>query len=195
MHLNSKLIFDKYAKPLFKPGMKVLEIGPDAFPSTYQTSVGDSSITWDTADFASSIYYTTKATYPLTDEYQFPIPTGEYDVVLSAQVIEHVRKCWVWIKEVARVCKPGGLVVTINPISWPYHEAPVDCWRIYPEAMKALYEEAGLQVQTAAYESLERPWFAYLSYLSAKQAAKSLLGGRQWKIEPNIDNIAIGVKL
>ena len=152
-------------------------------------------ITWHTADFSSSIYYANKATYALTDEYQFPIPTGKHDVVLLGQVIEHVRKCWVWIKEVARVRKPGGLVVTINPISWPYHEAPVDCWRIYPEAMKTLYEEAGLRVQTAKFESLERPSYAYVSYLSAKQAAKSPLGGRQWKIEPNVDNIAIGVKL
>jgi hypothetical protein len=75
--------------------------------------------------------------------------------VLSGNVIEHVRKIWVWIKEVARATKVGGLVITINPCSWPYHEIPVDCWRAYPEGMRALYDEARLEVLYLTWESLE----------------------------------------
>jgi hypothetical protein len=69
--------------------------------------------------------------------------------------MEHVRKPWVWIKELARICKPGGHVITINPVSWPYHEYPIDCWRAYPEGMIGLYEDAGLKVITSRCESLE----------------------------------------
>ena len=53
--------------------------------------------------------------------------------------------------------KPGGLIITINPVSWPYHEAPVDCWRAYPEGMMALYEDSGLEVVQSTWESLEKP--------------------------------------
>jgi hypothetical protein len=45
----------------------------------------------------------------------------------------------------------------IIPASWPYHEAPVDCWRAYPEGMRALCEDAALTVEVAACEALERP--------------------------------------
>jgi SAM-dependent methyltransferase len=94
-------------------------------------------------------------THAARSEYEFPIADGEYDVVLSGQVLEHVKKPWRWLPELARVCRPGGHVVTISPVSWPYHEAPVDCWRIYPEGTKALYEEAGLNVLLAHWETLE----------------------------------------
>ena len=35
MHTNSKLLFQKRAREFFRPGMRILEIGPDQFPSTY----------------------------------------------------------------------------------------------------------------------------------------------------------------
>jgi SAM-dependent methyltransferase len=151
MHLNSWLLFQKYAQNHFGRGLRVLEIGPEGFPSTYQSLVADPTITWDTLD----LYQHPQLTYTAPSEYQFPIPDNTYDLVVSGQVIEHVRKTWVWIKEVARVCKVGGTVITINPVSWPYHEAPVDCWRIYPEGMQALYEDAGLEVLLSKWESLE----------------------------------------
>lgn len=153
MHTNSKLLFEKYAKQYFHSGMLVLEIGPDGFPSTFRSLVDDSSVTWNTLD----LYQHAQLTYTAVSEYDFPIPDNEYDIVVSAQVIEHVRQIWVWIKEVARVCKVGGLVITINPVSWPYHEAPIDCWRAFPEGMRALYENASLEVILSKWESLEAP--------------------------------------
>jgi SAM-dependent methyltransferase len=151
MHSNSKLLFEKYVKQIFKSHMKVLEIGPDDHPSAFRKIVDDETIQWDTID----IFNSDKLTYIAEDEYNFPIPDNTYDIVLSAQVLEHVRKVWIWIKEVSRVCKTGGYVVTINPVSWPYHEAPIDCWRVYPEGMKALYDEAGLVCKLSSTESLE----------------------------------------
>jgi ubiquinone/menaquinone biosynthesis C-methylase UbiE len=76
-------------------------------------------------------------------------------VGVSGQVLEHVPRAWVWLEELARVTKPGGHVITINPVSWPYHEAPVDCWRIFPEGMIALYEHANLDVELSEYVCLE----------------------------------------
>jgi SAM-dependent methyltransferase len=151
MHENSKLLFRKYALEHFRPGMRVLEIGPDQIPSTYQSIVDDDSLVWHTLDIDPR----QEPTYHAESEYSFPIEDGAYDIVLSGQVIEHVRRVWEWIREVARVCRVGGLVITINPVSWPYHEAPVDCWRIYPEGMRALYENAALNVLLSRFESLE----------------------------------------
>ena len=153
MHQNSRLLFSNYALQFFEPGMRVLEIGPDAFPSTFRKMVTISEIQWDTLD----IYDSPSLTYPNSAPYRFNIPDNSYDLVLSGQVIEHVARIWRWMPEVARVTKPGGHVITINPVSWPYHEAPIDCWRIFPEGMKALCEDAGLQVVQSLFDSLEKP--------------------------------------
>ncbi|HET6230864.1 MAG TPA: methyltransferase domain-containing protein [Longimicrobiaceae bacterium] len=155
MHKNSRLLFQKYAKPYFTPQSRVLEIGPDADPSTYRglVEVEGPVAQWDTLDFAART--DVPLTYRSTSDYTFPVPDASYDIVYSAQVIEHVKKIWVWMRELARVCKPGGLVITINPVSWHYHESPVDCWRIYPEGMRALSDDAGLEVLLSEWGSVE----------------------------------------
>lgn len=166
MHRNSRLLFEKYALPHFNPAQRVLEIGPDRHPSTYQTLVGQTAA-WDTLDFASRS--DVPLTYRTTDEYRFPVEDGAYDVVFAAQVIEHVRKIWRWMPELARVCAPGGLVIVINPVSWHYHESPVDCWRIYPEGMRALCDDAGLDVILSEWESVE---LARLSAVTPRRLRK-----------------------
>ena len=155
VHENSVLLFERYAKGYFGAGSRVLEVGPDGFPSTYARIVGDPSITWDTLDITDA----PELTYRSVDQYCFPIEDGSYDVVVAAQVIEHVRKIWVWIRELERVCRSGGHVVIVNPVSWPFHPAPVDCWRIYPDGMRALLEDTGLEVVECTQGSLEAPGF------------------------------------
>ncbi|MCA9031414.1 MAG: methyltransferase domain-containing protein [Planctomycetaceae bacterium] len=170
--------------------MKVLEIGPDGFPSTYRKLIDNSTLQWETIDILDDERLTHKA----IDEYNFGLPDNAYDIVVSGQVIEHVRKTWRWIREVSRVCKPGGCVVTVNPVSWGYHEAPIDCWRIYPEGMKSLYDEADLEVEHCVAESLEPLSRRVSQYL--KVFRKVLTGGTVAAsgLPPVVDTITIGRK-
>ena len=203
MHENSKLLFEKYAKKYFRPGMRVLEIGPDGRISSYQLFFRSEikcwrkSIQWDTVD----VYQDPNLTYVAVDEYSFPISDALYDIVLSGNVMEHIRKPWIWIKEVARVCKKEGLVITITPVSWPYHEAPIDCWRVYPEGMKALYEEAGLEVIESTFDSLEvSSYRCSIPGRSPEWQSRSwrvtsqLLGRLGFPVERAYDTITIGEK-
>jgi SAM-dependent methyltransferase len=197
MHLNSRLLFEKYALTCFRSGMRVLEIGPDGFPSSYQKMVIDAGIAWDTVDLQDD----PRLTYRAQSEYRFPIPDNSYDVVVSGQVIEHVRKVWVWIREVSRVTRVGGTVITINPVSWPYHDYPVDCWRIYPDGMVALYDEGSLDVVLSRWESLETPEFrkrmpgrSLHTRRRSSQVAWSLLGRLGFRVECAYDTITIGTK-
>ena len=141
MHPNSRTLYELYAAPLIKPGMKVLEIGPDKFPTTLQDISQRPGVEWHILGLEP---YPGFDVIQATNEYEYPIADETYDAVVAANVLEHVRKPWVWIRELARVVRKGGLVMTINPVSWPYHEAPIDCWRAYPEGMQALFDEAGL---------------------------------------------------
>ncbi len=105
MHLNSRLIFEKYATEYFPAGARVLEIRSRRFPSAYRAMVDRGNLSWDTLD----IHQNPSLTHVAPSEYSFPVPDDTYDVVVSGQVIEHVRKIWVWMREVVRVCKVGEL--------------------------------------------------------------------------------------
>ena len=197
MHPNGVLLFEKYAKPLVQRGRKVLEIGPDTVPSTYNRLCQDLSLVWHTLDISDNALLT----YPRSREYSFEIPDNSYDIVISAQVIEHVRRPWRWLREVARVVRIGGLVITINPVSWVYHEAPIDCWRIYPEGMTALYEDASLSVLMSRWETLETPQFRKhtpgisLEHQSRRRRLISkALGRLGFAVEAAYDTITIGRK-
>ena len=178
MHLNSELLFEKYALPYFKNNYKVLEIAPASAPSRYQQIVNDPTIKWDTIDFISTEYIDQAAvknlTYELKSPYSFPVEDEVYDIVLSGQVLEHVEKIWIWLKELKRVVKKDSLIVTINPVSWPYHEAPIDCWRVFPSGIRALAEDSGLQVELAKFESLE------LEQLREKHGETYTIPGRSY---------------
>jgi SAM-dependent methyltransferase len=177
--------------------MRVLEIGPDGFPSTYRKMILHEGIQWDTLDIQDSPHLA----YPRSQLYSFPVADDTYDIVVSGQVIEHVAKIWRWMPELARVTRPSGLVITISPLSWPYHEAPIDCWRIYPEGMKALCEDAGLSIETSFCGSLELP--TYIRCLPGRspeyQSRKlrfcfRLLGLFGFPVEKAFDTITIARK-
>jgi SAM-dependent methyltransferase len=166
MHKNSEALFNKYALDLFKPGMEVLEIGPerqvytkrnideqigidnykffytDLFKEQMEKTVNDHwgirSTILDTPDMP---YY-----IPMIDENNIDCKDNKFDIVFATNVIEHVRMPWVWLKECIRVIKPGGTLIMVCPgITTPYHEDPIDCWRIWPEGFNSLYSYLGLE--------------------------------------------------
>lgn len=158
MHRNAWGAFKRHALDFFTPTTRVLEIGPDL-----DSPIHAPHAVWHTADISRN----PKLTY-WAGEYSLPISTPSYDVVFSTSVLEHVRKPWLWMRELVRVCRPGGVVITITPLNWPYHEDPIDCWRAYPAGLAALHEEAGLETLVAALyrssskspgEKLWFPWF------------------------------------
>ncbi len=154
VHVNCLLLFEKYAAPLFDDA-DVLELGPWATPSPFAASTSAKS--WASADIAETATDGSAVDYVMRDENVVPVDSDRFDVVMSANVIEHVRQPWVWLAEMACLTRPGGHVVTIAPVSWPYHVQPIDCWRIYPEGMLALCDNAGLEVITSTFEGLEPP--------------------------------------
>lgn len=77
------------------------------------------------------------------------IPSASADVVISGQAFEHIEYFWISALEVARILRPGGLCCLIVPSAGPEHRYPVDCWRFYPDGLRALARFAGLEVLQA----------------------------------------------
>lgn len=77
------------------------------------------------------------------------IKDEEFDVVVSISTLEHTQYPWLFMRELARILRPGGLLCVNAPYQWDYHEHPVDCWRIFPDGMRAVMKFNGLTVLSA----------------------------------------------
>ena len=65
-----------------------------------------------------------------------------HDVVISGQVMEHVKRPWEWLAGLATLYR--SYICIIVPNQWPEHRYPIDCWRVLPDGMAALFEYAGI---------------------------------------------------
>jgi SAM-dependent methyltransferase len=74
-----------------------------------------------------------------------PAPALAYDVVICAEVLEHVLDPWLAVETLYSLCKPGGYVLITTPFLLRYHPAPEDYWRFTPAGLTVLMERAGLE--------------------------------------------------
>ncbi len=54
-----------------------------------------------------------------------PFQDESFDTVVSTQVLEHVEKPWLMIKEIGRILKRGGVCILSAPFMVPYHADPM----------------------------------------------------------------------
>lgn len=76
---------------------------------------------------------------------------GEYDAVFFTEVLEHVRRPDAAAATLARIVAPCGVVLLSTPFVYRKHPDPVDFYRFTPQAVAAIFEEAGFT--TALVES------------------------------------------
>lgn len=182
MHLNAIAIYDKYALPRMPTQGKCLEVGPSRMPSPFFERRGN--LEWWCCDIKArrlklscrglDVHQIAMNELHIEDE------DGKFDAIVNCHTIAHVRRPWLWVKELARVLKPGGVLVTISAVCFKLGPMPYDCWRVMPHGLRVLYEDAGIEVVDLAMERL----------------CEGTAGERNWQfghIDP-IDAIAVGVK-
>lgn len=69
--------------------------------------------------------------------YRIPLRSRSVDVVLSGQVFEHVPFFWASMLEIARVMRPLAYFFLTAPSRGHIHST-YDCWRIYPDGLRAM---------------------------------------------------------
>jgi hypothetical protein len=67
----------------------------------------------------------------------------QYDVVISGQVMEHVKQPWEWLKTLKPLFKT--YLCIIAPHTFRLHRHPYDTYRYFPDGMRDLFEWAGIQ--------------------------------------------------
>jgi hypothetical protein len=66
-----------------------------------------------------------------------------YDVVISGQVMEHVARPWEWLPSLTRYFRK--FICIVVPNTHQEHRYPIDCYRYFPDGMRALFEFAKIK--------------------------------------------------
>ena len=70
---------------------------------------------------------------------------ASFDLVVTTEMLEHVRDWRRVIHNMKRVVKPGGLIViTTRSRGFPLHDHPGDFWRYEPDDMRAIFADCDL---------------------------------------------------
>jgi SAM-dependent methyltransferase len=86
----------------------------------------------------------TDVSYPEFNILRLPFKDGEFDAVVSDQVLEHVEgEPQLAINELFRVLKPEGISLQTTCFINPVHGSPNDYWRFTPDALKLLTKQHG----------------------------------------------------
>jgi SAM-dependent methyltransferase len=82
----------------------------------------------------------------MPSEFSIPFETSSINILISGQCLEHCRNPFLLVAEATRVLKPRGWMFITAPAVWPEHKVPIDCFRFYPDGMRAVMEQSGLEV-------------------------------------------------
>lgn len=76
----------------------------------------------------------------------FPFPDSSFDSALCNQVLEHVFNPDKFLAEIARILKPGGVLLLTVPFVWDEHEQPYDFARYSSFGLRSLLEKQGFKI-------------------------------------------------
>jgi SAM-dependent methyltransferase len=117
----------------------VLDVGGADVNGSYREVFGNPPFRYWAADMASG----SGVDIVLSDPYRIPLNDGSVDIVISGQMLEHSEFFWRIFEEMVRVVRSDGFIFLIVPSAGPIHRYPVDCYRFYPDAYRALAKHAG----------------------------------------------------
>ena len=67
----------------------------------------------------------------------------EFDVVVCANVLEHVPEPALAVGGMRRALRPGGLALITVPMMYPLHDEPGDYWRFTEHGLRHLFRDFG----------------------------------------------------
>jgi ubiquinone/menaquinone biosynthesis C-methylase UbiE len=73
-------------------------------------------------------------------------PENSFDVLISTEMIEHVKNWKVVISNFKKIVVPGGtILITTRSYGFPYHAYPFDFWRYEVEDMKSIFSDCAIE--------------------------------------------------
>jgi SAM-dependent methyltransferase len=128
-----------YLLPHLRPGLSVLDVGcgPGTITAGLAALVTPGRVTAlevseDVLGLARSTVDADNVTFVVGDVHALDYPDGTFDVVHAHQVLQHLPDPVTALREMRRVCKPGGVVAARDgdyaAFTWYPKSAPLDAW-------------------------------------------------------------------
>ena len=93
----------------------------------------------------------------MADAHSLPFSSSSFPVVLSTEMLEHVKEPQRVIDEIQRVLRPGGKIILTTRFVFPIHEAPTDFYRFTKYGLAHLFRNwnnVQIQPDTAPFEGI-----------------------------------------
>jgi SAM-dependent methyltransferase len=88
--------------------------------------------------------------HALADAYRLPFADRAFDMILCAEVLEHMHSPALALAEMYRVLKAGGKLLLTTPFAYPIHYAPTDYYRYTRFGLMHLLSEWDVESLTEA---------------------------------------------
>jgi SAM-dependent methyltransferase len=111
-----------------------------------------------------------------------PFADETFDTVLLLEVLEHVADARSVLANIARVLKPGGVLLLSVPFLYPLHDAPYDHRRFTAPGLEAAIRRAGLDAGKAIPRNRGFETIALLASIACAEAALDAVRARSWRI-------------
>jgi len=156
MHESTYKAMAEFAKTLPAAPLRIADIGSYNVNGTYKQIFQKEGWSYVGLDLSAG----PNVDVVLSGEIEWKnVPDESFDVVISGQVLEHTRFPWLFVHELARIAKRGAPICIIAPYQWEYHPFPIDCWRVFPDGMRAVMEYNGLEIlKTYMTENPDPRW-------------------------------------
>jgi len=168
------------------PGLRVLDLGcRDGALTRFYASQNDVvGLDVDREALAEAARLGIETVWADVEE-PLPFDEGSFDVVVTAELLEHVREPEAVVAEAVRVLRPGGTLAGSVPhahrlknrfrflIGRPIDENPMHLHMFSPSDVRALLAElevARLELVVGRFVTLRPGWFANVIVFSARKA-------------------------
>ena len=129
-YISGSKFFARYAT---RKSASILEIGSYDVNGTLRDFQPEGS-TWIGADIESG----PGVDLVIENTSSLPFEDSSFDYVVASSVFEHDPTFWSTFGEMVRVLKTGGCIYVNSPSNGMIHLYPIDVYRFYPDAGKAL---------------------------------------------------------
>jgi SAM-dependent methyltransferase len=182
--------FTRHARGL-APGSRVLDIGGFKGKRRGRFGIGDFAVDVTVANIATSARPDI-----LCDACEVPRPDGGFDVVILAEVLEHLPDAGAALGEAGRLLRPGGVLLATVPFMFRVHADPIDVARYAPDwwmanLVAAGFDEGTIERQGSLFSvmsELARAWAYRVEetgsfWPGGRETALGMLAkGREWAL-------------